>query len=131
VKSLWGQGPQYLRTRRAIDISPGFARWLIVAVFVIIGLIFVAGDVGLWRLWRAQKEMKSLNEKIVELERTNELLTTEIGRLQSDAFTIEKVAREKYGYLKPGDRVYRIINLPEHLDRSAAARSLDRGTGNP
>jgi cell division protein FtsB len=131
MKSLWGQGPQYLRARRSVDISPRFARALIVAVFVLIGLIFIAGDVGLWRLWLAQKQMKTLNDKIVELERTNEILSAEIGRLQNDAFTIEKVAREKYGYLKPGDRVYRIINLPENPDRGGAARSLDRGSGNP
>ena len=131
MKSLWGQGPQYLRVRRSIDISPGFVRALIIAVVVLIGLIFVAGDVGLWKLWVAQKQMKTLNEKIAELERTNELLSAEIGRLKGDAFTIEKVAREKYGYLKPGDRVYRIITLPENTDRSPAARTLDRGSRNP
>jgi len=131
MKSLWGQGPQYLRVRRSIDLSPRFARGLIVAVFVFIGLIFIAGDVGLWKLWVAQKQMRTLNEKIAELERSNELLTAEIGYLKTDAFTIEKVARERYGYLKPGDRVYRIIVPRESSDRGGAAQSLDRSASNP
>jgi len=127
MKSLWGQGTRYLRVRRAVDISPGVARALLIAVLVLIGLIFVVGDVGLLKLWGAQRQMKNLRAKIDELEGRNALLGAEIERLKYDDFTIEKVAREQYGYLKPGDKVYRIITIPEDLEKSTiASEAIDR-----
>lgn len=127
MKSLWGQGTRYLRVRRAVDMSPGFARALLIALLVLIGLIFVVGDVGLLKLWGAQRQMKNLRAKIDELEGRNALLGAEIERLKYDDFTIEKVAREQYGYLKPGDKVYRIITIPEDLKKSTiASEAIDR-----
>jgi len=127
MKSLWGQGTRYLRVRRAVDMSPGVARALLIAVLVLIGLIFVVGDVGLLKLWGAQRQMKNLRAKIDELEGRNALLGAEIERLKYDDFTIEKVAREQYGYLKPGDKVYRIITIPEDLEKSTiASEAIDR-----
>jgi cell division protein FtsB len=130
MKSLWGQGTRYLRVRRAVDMSPGLARGLLVALLVLIGLVFLVGDVGLVRLWSTQRQMKSLRAKIEELEHRNALLAVEIEQLRSDTFTIEKVAREKYGYLRPGDKVYRIITVPEDLGKTASApRTVDRRGG--
>ncbi len=131
MKSLWGQGPQYLRVRRSVDITPRFARALLIAVGVLITLIFVAGDVGLWKLWTAQKQMKTLQGKIVGLEQENAFLSAEIELLKDDSFTIEKIAREKYGYLRPGDRVYRILPPPDSPDGNKASRAIDRRPGNP
>jgi len=132
MKSLWGQGTRYLRVRRTVDVSPGLARALLIAVLVLIGLVFIAGDVGLLKLWGAQREMKSLSAKITELESRNALLSAEIERLRSDPFTIEKVAREKYGYLRPGDKVYRIVTLPEKPEKGRIAPgAIDRESAKP
>jgi len=132
MKSLWGQGTRYLRVRRTVDISPGLTRALLIGVLVLIALIFVAGDVGLWKLWVAQRQMKSLRAKIVELENKNVLLGAEIERLKGDPFTIEKVAREKYGYLKPGDKVYRIVAVPEKSEKGTIAPgAIDREGSKP
>ncbi|RJR27502.1 MAG: septum formation initiator family protein [Candidatus Latescibacterota bacterium] len=132
MKSLWGQGSRYLRVRRSVDVSPRFARAMLVAVVALVALIFIAGDVGLWRLWSAQRDMAQIKARIAELETRNALLDAEIARLQSDAFAIEKVAREKYGYLREGDRVYRIVT-PEALPEKAPDRrsALDRSGRKP
>ena len=123
MKSLWGPGSsaRYLRVRRTVDISPAFARALLIAVLFIIGFIFIAGDVGLLKVWGAQRQMTSLKSKISELESKNALLSAEIARLKGDPFTIEKVAREKYGYLRPGDKVYRIVPIPEKTEKGTIA----------
>jgi cell division protein FtsB len=132
MKSLWGQGTTYLRVRRTVDVSPGIARALLIIVLVLIGLVFIAGDVGLVKLWGAQREMKDLSAKITELESRNALLSAEIDRLKNDPFTIEKVAREKYGYLRPGDKVYRIVALPEKPEKGTIAPgAIDREGTNP
>lgn len=132
MKSLWGQGSRYLRVRRTVDVSPRLARALLVVIVALVALIFIAGDVGLWRLWTAQREMRDLQSKIADLESRNALLSAEIERLRTDPFAIEKVAREKYGYLRPGDRVYRIVTLPEDLEKSLSERApIDRKAETP
>jgi cell division protein FtsB len=134
MKSLWGPGAgtKYLRIRRTVDISPAFARVLLIAVLFIIGFIFIAGDVGLMKVWSAQRQVQNLRSKISELENKNALLSAEIDRLKSDSFAIEKVAREKYGYLKPGDKVYRIVPVPEKPEKGTnAPGALDTEPAKP
>jgi cell division protein FtsB len=124
MKSLWGQGTRYLRvTRRSIDISPKVAKLLVALLIVLISFIFISGNVGLWNLWRAQKEIKELSDRIEMLEKRNTLLSVEIERLKSDPYTVEKILREKYGYVRDGDKVYRLtpfsdegIEAPSLLD---------------
>jgi len=130
VKSLWGQGTRYLRvTRKSIDISPKVAKLLLVLVVVLISFIFISGNVGLWNLWRAQKEIKELSERIEMLEKRNTLLSVEIERLKSDPYTVEKILREKYGYVRDGDRVYRLT--PFSGDDGGTPSLLDTKPENP
>ncbi len=133
MKSLWGQGSRYLRVRRTVDVSPRMARALLAALITLAALIFIAGDVGLWRLWTAERDIQRLKKRIAELETRNELLRAEIGRLEkSDPFAIEKVAREKYGYLREGDHVYRIVVPDADREIPAVPRSaLDRSSAKP
>lgn len=127
MKSLWGPGSRYLRVKRnTIEVSPQLARLIIIGAAIVVVMIFIASDVGLWNLWRAQKTMSMLEQDIERLEAETAYLRNQISELQTNPFAIEKVAREKYGYLRPGDRVYRIITLP--MDEESAKmlpRSLD------
>ena len=109
MKSLWGQSSKYLRiSRRSIDVSPKLARLLLILIFILIGIFFVTGNVGLWNLWRAQKEIKDLQAKIDLLEKKNAYLSVEIERLKTDPYAVEKILREKFMYIRPGDKVYRL-----------------------
>lgn len=118
MKSLWGQSSRYLRvSRRSIDISPRVAKLLLALVIVLISIIFISGNVGLWNLWRAQKEIEDLSRRIETLERRNTLLSVEIERLKSDPFMVEKILREKYGYVREGDKVYRLTPFSEEGNR--------------
>ncbi len=119
MKSLWGQGNRYLRVnRKNIEVSPHFARLVFAGLIVLVAMIFIAGDVGLWNLWRAQNRLKQIENEVARLETETQYLRIQIGELKTDPFAIEKVARERYGYLRPGDRVYRIITLPSDEESS-------------
>ena len=125
MKSLWGQGTRYLRvTRRSIDVSPKVAKMLLVLVIVLISFIFISGNVGLWNLWRAQKEIKDLSDRIEMLEKRNTLLSIEIERLKSDPYSVEKILREKYGYVRDGDKVYRLTPFSDGGGRGIGTPSL-------
>jgi cell division protein FtsB len=130
MKSLWGQGTRYLRvTRKSIDVSPRVVKLLLGFVIVLISFIFISGNVGLWNLWRAQKEIKELSDRIEMLEKRNARLSVEIERLKSDPYTVEKILREKYGYVRDGDKVYRLTPFSE--EDTEAPSLLDIGAEKP
>ncbi len=133
MKCLWGQGNRYLRVnRKRVDISPKLARIILTGLFVIIATVFILSDVGLLNLWKAQKRIETLRSQIGDLEKKNVAMQDEIDKLMVDPFTIEKVARERYGYLRPGDKVYRIITFPvEENGKTVIPSSLDRSSGTP
>jgi cell division protein FtsB len=112
MKSLWGHGERYLRIRRsAIDISPGVARMLVIGMIFLVVSIFIVSDVGLWNLWQAQKTLDIIESDISELESDISYLRRDISELENDPLAIERVAREIFGYMRPGERVYRIITV--------------------
>lgn len=133
MKSLWGQGNKYLRiSRRSIDVSPKLAKLLLILIFILIGIFFVTGNVGLWNLWRAQKEIKDLQAKIELLEKRNAYLSVEIERLKTDPFAVEKILREKFMYIRPGEKVYRLKPTQEdEFDNQSEPTFLDTADENP
>ena len=133
MKSLWGQGNKYLRiSRKSIDVSPKLAKLLLVLILILIGIFFVTGNVGLWNLWRAQKEIKGLQARIDLLEKRNTYLSVEIEQLKTDPYAVEKILREKFMYIRPGDRVYRFKPSQEdEFDNESESSFLDTADENP
>jgi cell division protein FtsB len=133
MKSLWGQGEKYLRIHRAaIDVSPGVARMMVIGLIVLVAAIFIAGDVGFWNIWNAQKTLQVLEAENSLLEGDISYLRNNIADLENDPFAIEKVAREKFGYMRPGERVYRIVTLsPANKNGRKVPTVLDKRDVNP
>ena len=55
-----------------------------------------------------QQEINSLREEIASLKRESE-------KLEFDQDYIEKIAREKLNLIKPGDKVYHIVQMQKTL----------------
>ena len=81
--------------------------WVAMSLGVIYA--FVLGDGGAIRIAILRHERTSLDRNIVELQHNAALLENEIALLDSDPFYIEKTGRERYGYIRPGERVYKIV----------------------
>jgi len=75
------------------------------------GLIyaFLLGDGGIIRIAMLRHERAQLDNRIEELQRNSARLQVEIARLRDDAFFIEKAGRERYGYVRPDEHVYKIV----------------------
>jgi cell division protein FtsB len=88
-----------MRIRRAV--------WLVLTLVVLIGVLFVA--VFPTRTWLAQRqEMSSATEQLCVLDEQNDLLEQRVSTLQSDD-EIERLAREQYNLVKPGEEAYALL----------------------
>lgn len=96
-----------------VVVSAPVKRFLLFVVLAGVMYAFVLGDGGVIRIAMLRHERATLDRRINELERNAGVLETEIARLESDDFHIEKTGRERYGYIKPGDRVYKIVEPVE------------------
>jgi cell division protein FtsB len=79
------------------------------ALFSIV-LFFVFNLHGFLNIYLFSEKQKDIKTKIELEKRKNDSLKAEIELIKSDKFTIEKIAREKYGFVKPGERIYFINN---------------------
>jgi cell division protein FtsB len=87
---------------------------------VAIGLILAAGAllVAVWYLpliqtnERYRKEVLRLDTQIHKEEETAKQLKTSIETLRNDPKAVERLAREKLGYAKPGETVIRFESPP-------------------
>lgn len=74
------------------------------------GLLFVVfNESGVVKYMKLKSQLDSLNIEIQKEEAINELLRAEIDSLKrNDPAKIERVAREKYGLIRQGEKVYRM-----------------------
>ncbi|MDH3217500.1 MAG: septum formation initiator family protein [Candidatus Krumholzibacteria bacterium] len=91
-------------------ISVGIQKFLFFLVIATLLYAFVFGDGGVIRIMTLRTQKADLEETLAMIDHDIESVTSEIERLQNDPSTMEKLGREKYGYVYPGDRVYKIIH---------------------
>jgi cell division protein FtsB len=101
-----------------VAVSAPVRRFLLFVLLAGVVYAFVLGDGGVIRIAMLRHERSGLDRRIRELDHNAAALETEIARLDSDPFYIEKTGRERYGYIKPGDRVYRIVEPAKDAKKS-------------
>lgn len=77
---------------------------LAVAALAIVGY----GGQSLTRVWQMKHDVEGLEREIAGLRAETTALQAEVARLRSDPESIEKVAREALGLVKPGERVLKL-----------------------
>ena len=101
---------RYLRSAfrgRHISVSPRL-RWGLVAVLLALYIVhFVAGDHGLLRRIELRRELEGVAGTNVKLRLEREQLLHEVQLKENDPLSLERLAREKYWMIGPGETVYR------------------------
>ena len=64
------------------------------------------GEKGLMQSMRARQEYQDMEASLETLRRDNAKLRDEMRRLNEDPATIESVAREELGLIRPGEVVF-------------------------
>ena len=84
----------------------------ILMVIIVVGCIslLLLSDRGLINLWLLKKEKLEIQNKINDLRSQIALLEKEEEKLKFDEKYIEKIAREKFKMVKPGERVFKVTN---------------------
>ena len=106
--------PRFLRRHATRSAQRRRLRRLAVAAGVgVLGFGFLFADGGLasilWRRFRIHR----LEQQVVTLEGRREWLQKEAQRRKKDRATIERLAREEYGMIYPGERLLRIVEVSE------------------
>jgi cell division protein FtsB len=68
----------------------------------------VWGDRGMLHLWRLQAELRDAQSTAQRLQRGNEALRERLRRVRSDPASLERVVRERFGWVREGEIVYRV-----------------------
>jgi cell division protein FtsB len=91
-----------------------------VALALLLTWHVVSGKHGL-SVWQQKRvEDKQLRKEIEELEQENTRLRIRVERLKSDPDAIEREARDKLHYAKPGEVIYALPSEPKSQAQPAA-----------
>jgi len=96
------------RTKRLIPKSV-FKKSVLVAAGLFFGLTFFGGDFGFVRIAQLKQKQRALLIRHKQLQVEVLQLENQKYLLQTDPYFIEKLAREKFGYSRPDEKVYRFL----------------------
>ena len=100
--------------QQVVATQKQFIRGIIFLLCVTLLIIFIFGDHGLLQLYKLERERAKVQAQIAQLRKERERVMVEKNRLENDIQYLEKLARERYRMVKPGEKVYKVI--PEKKD---------------
>ena len=83
---------------------------IVFLMFFSFAIVFIFGDHGLLKLYNIKNERKIIQKKISQLRKEKEILKNEKSKIENDLDYIEKIAREKYKMVKPGEKIFKVID---------------------
>jgi cell division protein FtsB len=80
----------------------------LIYILIIVGLVLIFLP-SFIKVQRLKSRDNDLQKAIIELQRSNALLSEEERKLQEDTDYVEKVARQKMGVTRKGEVIYKIV----------------------
>ncbi|MGH7460867.1 MAG: FtsB family cell division protein [Longimicrobiales bacterium] len=96
-------------------------RWILAIVFVLGAAYFAlfGGDYGYFEVRRLERERQAEQARLHQLKQELELLRARVDSLLDDPATLERIAREQYGLIRDGERLYRFVDSAKTADKTA------------
>ena len=79
-------------------------------ILVLGGMLLLFNDMGIVKWYQLRQERRNIQAEISRLILEEEDLTIELDRLENDDEYIKKIARERFHMVKPGEKVFRVID---------------------
>ncbi len=86
-----------------------FVQGLVFLICMSLIIIFIFGDHGLIKLYKIKSKREKIQNHITLLREEREKRKEEKNKIENDLEYIEKIAREKYKMVKPGEKIFKVI----------------------
>ena len=86
-----------------------FIQGIVFLICMSLIIIFIFGDHGLIKLYKIKNQRKNVQNHITQLRKEREKKKEEKNKIENDLEYIEKIAREKYKMVKPGEKIFKVI----------------------
>lgn len=83
--------------------------WFVTAVVLLVAFFFILGDQNIFSLYQDYRSVKAKTVEIQQAHHTIDSLAQETKRLEKDTVYLEKIAREKLGMARKGEKVYKFV----------------------
>jgi cell division protein FtsB len=100
---------------------PGVA--LVTLLFLLLGAAFITQVVPYRQIIDSQRQVTAAQERLATLEEENVVLQADAAALNTDE-EIEKLAREKLGYVRPGETAYVVLDPPGSSQSAAVEEEV-------
>jgi len=97
---------------------PGIA--IVTLLILLTGAVFLTQVVPYRQIIDSQRQVASARAELAGYEAENAELAADVEALQTDS-EIERLAREKLGYVRPGETAYVVLDPPGASDESESA----------
>ena len=87
-----------------------FILGLVFLVCMSLIIVFIFGDHGLIKLYKIKSQRKKIQNHITQLREEREKMKEEKNKIENDLEHIEKIAREKYKMVKPGEKIFKVVD---------------------
>ena len=73
-------------------------------------MLLLFNDMGIFKWYQLRQDRNQIKANIEQLILDEKNLTEEIDRLKNDDEYIKKIARERFHMVKPGEKVFRVVD---------------------
>ena len=84
---------------------------MIFPTLLIIGtILLIINDMGIIKWYHLRQERRNIQMEIDQLILKEKTLSEELDHLENDDEYIKKIARERFHMIKPGEKVFRVVD---------------------
>lgn len=80
--------------------------WATIIILSAVTAFVMFSNYGVWTRIRLERKKSTLGDSLAAMKNMQDSLRQRIATLQNDTLELERIAREQYGMVKPGEEVF-------------------------